>query len=252
VRRAATLLIVLLACPCVFATTLMGPSTTLLDGDRFGLSVEYSRTEADVTFDLDPGRATEDFDFDTTYALFSAAATQWWEFFLRLGAAQAEATGFDGDMNFSWGLGTRLTVLDWNDFTWGAMLQFTNIISRFDTMHEFLVGGTPTLLETEEELDFVEYDFATGPTWQHGPLTVYGGLLLRYVTGQLDFDAGRVGDSFNIDRQWDAGGYVGGTLTLFKGRPSWLSRCDLIGEGRFTGDSSGFSAALLLPFGGEP
>lgn len=90
-RRAVTFLIVLLACPCAITTTLMGPSTALLDGDRLGLSVEYSRTEADVTFDLDAGRTTEDFDFDTTYALFSAA-TQWWEFFLRVRVARADAT----------------------------------------------------------------------------------------------------------------------------------------------------------------
>ena len=126
--------------PSVFATTLTGPSTAMLDGERFGMSLEYGQTDVDLPFEIDGDEVTENFDFDTTFAVFSAAATSWWEFFLRLGAAQAEATGFDGDMNFSWGLGTRLTAFEWDDFTWGAMAQFTNLVSRFDTVEEWLIG----------------------------------------------------------------------------------------------------------------
>ncbi len=254
-RRVAGLFAVFLVCPSGFATTLAGPSTAILDGERFGLSFEYSQADIDLPVQIGGDEVTESFDFDSTFAVFSAAATQWLEFFLRLGAAQAEATGFDGDMNFSWGMGTRLTAFEWDDFTWGTMVQFTNLVSRFDTVEEWLIGDVPTPLETDEELNIVEYDFATGPTWRHDRLTVYGGLLLRYVTGNWDFDAGLAGDSFDIDRQWDAGGYVGAIVSLFKAEPShagWLSRCDLMAETRFTDDSSGFTAALLLPFGGEP
>jgi len=241
----------------VFATTLAGPSTAMLGGERFGISFEYGQTDIDLPLEIDGDEVTEDFDFDSAFAVFSVAATQWLEFFVRLGAAQAEASGFDGDMNLSWGLGTRLTAFEWNDFTWGAMAQFTNLVSRFDTVEEWLIGEpeVPTLLPTDEELNIVEYDFATGPTWRHDRFTVYGGLLLRYVTGSLDFDAGSVSTSFDVDHQWDAGGYVGGAVTLFKADPSStgrLSRCDLMAEGRFTDDSTGFSVALLLPFGGEP
>jgi len=255
VRQVAVACIVLLVCSSVFATTLTGPSTAMLDGERFGLSFEYSQADVDLPLDIDGDTVTENFDFDSAFAVFSAAATQWLEFFLRLGAAQADATGFDGEMNFSWGLGARLTAFEWDDFTWGAMAQFTNLVSRFDTTQEWLIDDVPTPLETDEELNIVEYDFATGPTWRHDRIAVYGGLLLRYVTGSWDFDAGIADDSFDVDRQWDVGGYVGATVTLFKPDPShtrWPSRCDLIGEGRFTDDSTGFTAALLLPFGGEP
>lgn len=254
-RRVVVPFVVLLVCRSALATTLVGPSTAMLDGDRFGFSFEYSRTDADLTFETLGDRVTENFDFDSAFAVFSVAATQWLEFFVRLGAAQAEAADFDGEMNFSWGLGTRLTAFEWNDFTWGGMAQFTNLVSRFNTFEEFLIGDVPTPLETDEELNIVEYDFATGPTWQHDRFTVYGGLLVRYVTGSLDFDAGIADDSFKLDRQWDAGGYVGGGVTLFKAGPSHagcFSRCDLMAEGRFTGDSTGFTAGLLLPFGGEP
>lgn len=251
-QRAMIVVCVLLSCSSAFGTTLMGSPTAMLDGRQFGLSIEYSRTQADITFE---DSITEDFDLDTAYAVFTAAGAPWWEFYLRLGAGRADATGFDGDTNLSWGLGTRLSVFEWDDFTWGVMAQFTNIISRFDTTEEFLVGGVPVLLDTEEELDLVEYDFATGPTWRHGRLALYGGLLVRYLTGSLEFDADLFDDFIDIDHTWDAGGYVGGTLTLFKADPSGASvfaRGDLVAEGRFTGDSTGFSVALLLPFGGEP
>jgi len=255
-QRIVILLAVLVTCPAAFATTLMGPPAAMLNGERFGLSAEYSQTDADIAFEHAGDAIAGDFDFYGGYDVFSAAATRWWEFFLRLGAARADASDFGGDTNLSWGLGTRLTAFEWGDFTWGAMVQFTNIISRFETMEQFLdEGDSVVLLETEEELGVVEYDFATGPAWRHGRFSLYGGLLLRYVTGYVDFDAGVARDKFDIDTRWDVGGYVGGTFSVFMADPSrasCLGRCDLMAEGRFTGDSSGFSVALLLPFGGEP
>ncbi len=227
----------------------------MLNGERFGVSLEYGQTDLDLPLEDVVGDDTEDFDIDSAFAVFSVAATRWLEFYIRLGAAQAEATGFDGDMNFSWGLGTRLTAFEWGDVTWGAMAQFTNLVSRFDTVEEWLIDSNSTPLPTDEELNIVEYDFATGPTWRHHPFSVYGGLLLRYITGKLDFDAGIASDSLDVDHEWDLGGYVGGAVTLFKAGASdtgGLGRCDLMAEGRFTDDSTGFSVALLLPFGGEP
>jgi hypothetical protein len=134
------------------------------------------------------------------------------------------------------------------------MAQFTNLVSRLDIVEEFLVDDTPTLLAAKDELNLAEYVFATGPTWRQGPWSLYGGLLLRYGDGEFEVIAGRLVDQFDVDARWDVGGYVGGQVTLFKtdpSRTSGFSRCDLTVEGRFTGDSTGFSAGLLLPFGGE-
>jgi len=81
-----------------------------------------------------------------------------------------------------------------------------------------------------------------------GPEPVQG-----YVEGEFEIIAGRFGDRFDIDTQWDVGGYVGGTVTLFETDPSQtygFNRCDLVAEGRFTDDSTGFSVGLVLPFGG--
>lgn len=83
----------------------VGPSTAVLHGTPFGLSVEYSQAEADLTFKTN-GRLTEEFDLRTVFATLSAALTNQWEFFLRVGGSQAEAPGFDGDWNLAWGLGT--------------------------------------------------------------------------------------------------------------------------------------------------
>jgi hypothetical protein len=236
----------------VLGQTPVGPSTAILDGTRFGLSLEYGQADTDITFEADGG-LTEDFDVQTVFASFSAALTSRWEFFVRLGGSQAEATGFDGDWNFAWGLGTRYTVFQRGPFGWGALVQFTSLVSEFDTVEEFLVDDTPTLLEATDELNLNEYVFATGPTWWQGPLSLYGGLLVRYTEGEFEIIAGRFDDRFDIDSQWDVGGYVGGTVTLFRTDPAdtyGFSRCDLVAEGRFTDDSTGFSAGLVLPFGG--
>jgi len=251
-RRRVMIFAVLLMCGSAVGQAPVGPSTAVLDGSRFGLSAEYGRTNADIIFDVD-GRDKESVDFQTAFANFSAALTSRWEFFVRLGGSQAEATGFDGRWDVSWGMGTRVTAFQWHAWSWGGLAQFTNLVSRFDTREEFLVNSTPTLRNATDELNLVEYVLATGPTWRQGPLSLYGGLLLRYTDGEFEIIAGRLGDQFDVDARWDVGGYVGVRLTLFQTDPAHtygFSRCDLTAEGRFTGDSSGFSAGVLLPFGG--
>jgi hypothetical protein len=251
-RRGVVILAVLFACRGSFGATLVGPSTAVLDGESFGVSVEYSQMDADIDFEgVGP---VEDFDFHTGYLGFAAALTHRWDFYVRLGASQGEDDDFDGDTNFSWGTGTRFTVFKWHDVSWGALAQLTNLNSQQDIVDEFLVDDEPVLLEVREELNLVEYLFATGPTWQRGRLALYGGLLVRYVTGELETDAGDFEGQLDVDARWDAGGYVGGRYTLFRARtPTYgIARGDLTAEGRFTGDSSGFSVGLLLPFGGPP
>lgn len=250
-QRRGLILAVLLAAGPVLGQAPVGPSTGVLNGTRVGLFAEYSQADTDIVF---AGGLKESFDHRTAFAGFAAALTERWDFFVRVGGSQAETTGFDGDWNTAWGLGTRATLLQWNDLSWGIMAQFTNLVSRMDTVEEFLVDGTPTLLAAEDELNVAEYVFATGPTWRRGPVSLYGGLLVRLGDGEFEIIAGRFKDQFDIDSQWDVGGYVGGQVTLFKTDPSrtyGFSRCDLTAEGRFTGDSNGFSVGLLLPFGGE-
>ena len=248
-RRGMILAVLLVGGPALGQAP-VGPSTAVLNGTRLGLFAEYGQADTDITF---KGGLKESFDFRTAFAGFAAALTDRWDFFVRVGASQAETAGFDGDWNVAWGLGTRITALQWNDFGWGVMAQFTNLVSRVDAVEEFLVDGTPTLLAAEDELNVAEYVFATGPTWRHGPVSLYGGFLLRLGDGEFEIIAGHLKDQFDIDARWDVGGYVGGQVTLFKTDPSHtygFSRCDLTVEGRFSGDSTSFSAGLLLPFGG--
>jgi hypothetical protein len=243
------ILAVLLAAGPVWGQAPVGPSTAVLNGARLGLFAEYGQADTDIIF---VGGAKESFDFRTAFAGFAAALTDRWDFFVRVGASQAETAGFDGDWNVAWGLGTRATLLKWNDFGWGALIQFTNLVSRQETVILPAIPEAPPE-QAEEELNIAEYVFATGPTWRHGPVSLYGGFLLRLGDGEFEIITGHSRDQFDIDSRWDAGGYVGGQVTLFKAGPSrtyGFSRCDLTVEGRFTGDSNGFSASLLLPFGG--
>jgi hypothetical protein len=254
-RQTFIILVSLLACRCASATTLVGPSTAVLEGKRFGISVEYNQADADLTFDLAGGDLTESFDFQTVFGVLSVGLTDRWDFYVRLGASDAETAGFDGDMDFAWGMGTRVTAFQRGDFSWGALAQFTSLLSQYNSRERWtLPDATVALLDTEQELRVTEYLFATGPTWQHGPLSVYGGLLVRYTTGELEADARIIRDQFDIDAQWDAGGYVGGRVTLFKSATPHtygFARGDLMAEGRFTGDGTGWSIGLLLPFGGD-
>jgi len=229
----------------------VGPATSWLEGSRLGLSLEYGQTDTDVFFDVG---SEESFEVQTAFATLSAALTDRWDFYFRLGAAQAETLGFDGGWDVSWGLGTRYTALQWGALSWGFLGQFTHMVSRFDTLGIFLVDGVETPLDATNELNLLEYAFATGPTWQYGPVRLYGGLLVRYLDGQFEIITESLSDRFDLDARWDAGGYIGGQLTLFRSHPArtyGFNRCDLTAEGRFSSDSTGFSVGLSLPFGGE-
>ncbi len=249
-QRRGMILAVLLASGPVWGQAPVGPSTAVLSGTRLGLFAEYGQADTDIIF---VGGLKESFDFQTAFAGFAAALTERWDFFVRVGASQAETAGFDGDWNVAWGLGTRITALQWNDFSWGVMAQFTNLISRQETVILPAIPEAPPE-QAKEELNIAEYVFATGPTWRHGPVSLYGGFLLRLGEGDFEIIAEGRRDEFDINDRWDFGGYVGGQVTLFKTDPgctNGFSRCDLTVEGRFTDDSNGFSAGLLLPFGGE-
>jgi hypothetical protein len=253
-QRWGVILAVLLVGGPVLGQAPVGPSTAVLNGARFGVFGEYGRTNADIGFEGGSGKA--DVDFQTAYAGFAAALTNRWDFFLRVGGSQAEATGFEGGWNVSWGLGTRITAFQWHAFSWGVMGQLTNLVSDFDTFEVFTLQGTPTLLAATDELNLMEYILATGPTWRQGRFSLHGGLLLRYLDGELEALAKAANAKLraDIDARWDAGGYIGGGVTLFERDPSHtygFSRCDLTAEGRFTADTTGFSVGLLLPFGGE-
>ncbi len=248
-RRTGMMLVILLGCVPVLAQAPVGPSTAHLRGTRFGLAVEYGQADTDISFA--GGGPEESFDYRTIFATFSAPLTPRWEFFVRLGGAQAETTGFEGDWNISWGLGTRYTVLKWGDFSWGVLGQFSNLVSDFETMGIFDVNEGP--IRETDELNLVEYVLATGPTWRYGWLSLYGGLLVRLADGDFEVITGRFSDEFGIDSEWEVGGYVGGIVTLFRRDPArtyGFSRADLTAEGRFTEDNTGFSVGLLLPFGG--
>lgn len=249
-RRTGFMLAILLVSVPVLGQAPVGPSTAILNGTRFGVAVDYGQADIDLAFaGVGP---EESFDFQTVFATFSAPLTSRWEFFARVGGAQAETAGFDGGWHISWGLGTRYTVLRWHDFSWGILGQFSNLISDSESLEVFDVNEGP--IPAKNELNLVEYVFATGPAWRQGPVLLYGGLLVRGVDGDFETSAGRFDNQFDINARWEVGGYVGGVVTLFQKNPAhtlWFSRADLTAEGRFTGDSTAFSAGLLLPFGGE-
>jgi len=249
-QRRGMILAVLLVGGPVLAQAPVGPSTAVLNGARFGLFGEYGQADTDIRF---KGAGKESFDFRTAFGGFAAALTDRWDLFVRVGGSQAETAGFDGNWNVGWGLGTRVTALQWNAFSWGLLAQFTNVVSRHDTVIFPAIPEAPPE-EAEEELNVGEYVFATGPAWRQGPLSLYGGFFVRYADGDVEVFAETFDDRFTIDARWDVGGYVGGQVTLFKIDPAqtnWFSRCDLTVEGRFSGDSTSFSAGILLPFGGE-
>jgi hypothetical protein len=238
-RMKGLVIIVLSMCVStgVWGGTLLGPAGTALDGYRFGVGAEYGRMETDVTIH---GVGVDELTIDTVLVPFHLKATEHWEIFGKLGGAATEATEFDGDWGFAGGVGARVTIIEGDTLSWGAVAQVIQTVSDQDFYYD---GDRVT-----EEIRLMEQVVAFGPTWHSDFLSVYGGAVARHREGDDEF-SGRIDSTVDIESEWDLGGYVG--ILLADPHAPGLSRSQLYVEGLFTEDSTSVAIGLLFPFAAD-
>ena len=259
----------------VLALSPMGPPKAMLGQDQWSVGIEY----ANETMDLESFGIDKDIQYEPTFITtrkgkhkindlksnivlgrVSYGISDGWDAFLRLGVADAEGDieqtftnapsweyrGFDGSFGFAWGLGTKITIWEDRDITWGGLLQMTWMEP----------GDSDITLEGDSnysgnaEIEFSEVQIAIGPTWRMDDnLSIYGGPFLHYVDGDLDF-SGRTVDlgstidmesSGDIEEKSEFGGYIGASWDESE-RTSYFLEC------QFTGDAWGVGIGAARRF----
>lgn len=172
------------------------PTTDAWFGYTFGVQYENSDMDVDV-------HGTEyNFDIRAIYGTFTVPLSPQWDFFLRLGGANASTTDFDGRTEWTWGMGAHAIIATWDELALEAKGQITSVTSsKARTVFD------PNYRRGDDELSLFEYNLKVGPTWSHGPLSLSGGVMARYTTGDFTY----FGDNSTekVDHDLRIGGYLG-------------------------------------------
>ncbi|UCG58045.1 MAG: hypothetical protein JSU70_00790 [Phycisphaerales bacterium] len=186
-----------------------------------------------------------------------------WDVHARLGVADAKATvaggNFNGGFGVAYGFGMRGTLCETGNVTWGTAVQATWATPGSDTV---TISETLTVdvdgvdqqvtapLSGNMQLKWREVQVVIGPTWNMEALWAYGGLLLHFVNGELDW-SGAYSATDEVDgttttfsastrcahdvrERSDVGGYAGLMWQV-------MANTNVYVEGQFTGTDWGVS-----------
>jgi len=264
---AVTFMIVSASGSAVLALSPMGPPKAMLGQDQWAVGIDY----ANETMDLEASGTDrniehipslyittrrgkyniDDLKSNIVLGRVSYGISDNWDAFLRLGVADAECdidqtypdgalhqySGFDGSFGFAWGLGTKVTIWEDENITWGGLLQMTWVEPGDSSISSIILPGNLNYSGTAE-IKFWEVQLAIGPTWRlDDSFSIYGGPFLHFVNGDLDFSGQIVDPGVGIDMEFSGdlkeksqfGGYVGAHLDVDV-NTSCFVECQLTGD----------------------
>lgn len=232
-RRVIIIVIVFLLCSPLWALTYMGPPTSNVKEGDFILGFDYSDSETDIQWSGNGDKGTlKDVESDLYLGKVGLGIADGFEFFGRFGTSEIEDTGNE----FAWGLGTKATFGQKGNISWGALFQYLSLYGE-DAQN---FGG----YSLDGNLDFHEFQFAVGPTYQINELSIYGGPFLHFIEGDADLNI--VGSTYSYDVEQDSefGGYVGICWQFSK-----VSSLHV--EYQLTDDAQAFGISFFNRFGGQ-
>lgn len=197
-RRIVIITIVALFASPLWALTYMGPPTSNVKEGDFILGFDYSDSETDIEWSGNGDTGTlKDVESDLYLGKVGLGIADGFEFFGRFGTSEIEDTGNE----FAWGVGTKATFGQKGNISWGALFQYMSLFGE-DAQN---FGG----YSLDGNVDFQEFQFAIGPTYQINELSIYGGPFLHFIEGDADLNIVGTTHSYDIEQDSEFGGYVG-------------------------------------------
>ncbi len=240
-QSVCSILVLCLCCSASFALDPLGPASETLQKGHFGIGVDYSITDMDITakgksnvaiFNVTMGSpvgtqseqqrlSLDGVEVHKAYANLGYGITDNLEAFLRMGAADAEWKD-DGDTHFSLGVRTGVTFYRKDALQLSALAQYSWVESRFSSLPlTTVVGGTPYPLAMSGGISMHEVQIATGPTYKlTDGISLYGGGFFHWMDGSLDLKGSStttgipefrydVDSSYDIDQVSELGVFIG-------------------------------------------
>jgi hypothetical protein len=222
----AICLFTLSLCGSAYGLDYMGPPVASLKRGQFKTGVDLAIGEMDLEIErLGITHTLKDVRSRRYLGVLSYGLADEWEAFVRLGAGDVKASGgFEGNPEFAYGLGTKITLAGDKTLNWGALLQLGRGKSK--SYYSESVPGFITPVTGDTEMDWYEVQAAWGGNYDMEDYRLYSGLFLHYLKG--DFDV--AGFPFDLREKSVLGAYVGARFELSK-------KVNVDTEFQFTGDA---------------
>ena len=230
----------------------IGPASSGLDQGQFAIGTEYVKGDFMTGFEnsiytysglgpvrtvRQPGKIPAEVDLDGFLGKLSYGLTDRCLVFARIGQVE-----IDSEKDFTWGLGTKMTVAESETIDLGLTAQII-----FLTNEENL--DVPGFMYAEGKADFSVAQVAIGPVYKSVGFCLYGGPFFAWVNGDGDI-TGRfvlgetpvdVKASFDVKRDIELGVYIGMSIELVK-------NLDVLAEYQLANDWDMFGAGLSFEF----
>jgi hypothetical protein len=192
--------------PSALALDPMGPPAAGLKQGGISLGLDYSYSQINILKNGEESETYVDNKVEKTYANLGYGIADNWNVFGRLGGSKLEGEDFEfwGAYGLAWGLGTKVTIYQDVDITWGALFQ----ISWGESKERWAEG------DAYDKLKWHEYQIAAGPTYRlTDNISIYGGPFYSYLKGTGTDETGKWADIKGKDQ---TGGYIGGQFDFIE------------------------------------
>jgi len=258
-----------------FALSPMGPPKAMFGEGRWAAGFGYAHQAMDLDLsgkvreNLGSGWLTADYTkykiknltSNTFLGILGYGVRDNWDAFVHIGAADAKDEiaetlgcgrpgnryyGYSGNYGPAWGFGTRTTICQEANLSWGGLFQIT--WSEPDSSNIRLRGDSA--FSGDFELDFWEIQIAAGPTLQLDGFSIYGGPFSHFVKGDFNLKGTTV-DSMSVTqlvrskgeiREESIFGAYGGVQWDIAENTSWYA------EYQLTGDAYGIGVGVVWKF----
>jgi hypothetical protein len=207
----------------------MGPPAAGLKQGGMSLGLDYSYSQIDLKLKND--EETADNKVEKAYANLGYGIADYWNVFGRLGGSKAEGEDLEfwGAYGLAWGMGTKVTIYQDVDITWGALFQ----LSWGESKERWAEGNA------YDKLKWHEYQIAAGPTYRlTDNISIYGGPFYSYLKGTGTDETGKWADIKGKDQ---TGAYIGGQF-------DFIENVTLNAEYQLSNGASGIGLMLVWKF----
>jgi hypothetical protein len=214
----AITVVALFLCGSAHGLDYMGPPVASLKRGQFKAGVDLAAGVMDLEIEgLGVTHTLKDVRSRRYLGSLSYGLADEWEAFVRLGADDVKAAGgFEGNPEFAYGLGTKITLAGDNTLNWGALLQLGRTKSK--SFYSEAIPGFFFPISGDAEMDWYEVQLAAGGNYDMDDYRLYSGLFLHYLRGDFDVQSDIFPATFEFDLREKSvlGAYVGARFDLWK------------------------------------
>jgi hypothetical protein len=234
-------------CSAALAGAPLGPPRSLVEHGQWAVNFEYGYEEMDLyTYGriheyyvdgssyCDSGvMEVKDLELNAFFGSLEYGLCDRWEVFLRVGIADAqddivpvfcarddtdEVFNFDGDYGFAWGAGTKMTICQHGDWTFGGVIQVTWLYPDESDLNWVYPLDPNEVFEGEGDLDLRQIQAGLGATLDMDGWFLYGGICWFFMRGDMDFEGSfydtgveqlSLEATYHVDEQSEFGGWFG-------------------------------------------